>query len=57
MADLSRILNHREADRFADILEIYFPWLDTDDEASGSDSVDALIELYDDLKKRIASKS
>lgn len=33
------------------ILEAYFPWLGTDDGANGSDTVDAVLELWERIEK------
>ena len=52
MADLST-LTAKEALKMKTILETYFPWLDTDDEARGTDTVDAVVELHQDLSKLI----
>jgi hypothetical protein len=54
MEDLG-ILTPDEALKMKTILETYFPWLDTDDEARGTDTVDAVVELHHDLSKLITT--
>lgn len=49
-------LTAEEAQRFAKILENYFPWLWTDDEANGGDTVDELIELAMALGEPVRQK-
>lgn len=56
MANLDQTLTKEEADKMAGLLEVYFPWLGTDREVSGADTVDDVSELYHDLRKRIACK-
>ena len=55
MANLKQVLTKEEADKVAGILEEYFPWLNTEDEANGGDTVDNVSELYDDVKRVIES--
>ena len=57
MANLDQTLTTQEADKFAGLLEDYFPWLGTDTEAVGSDTVDNVCELYHDLQRRLPSKA
>jgi hypothetical protein len=52
MADLGT-LTPDEALKMKIVLVTYFPWLDTDDEARGTDTVDAVIELHHDLERRV----
>ena len=57
MANLDQTLTTQEADKFAGLLEDYFPWLGTDRGAVGSDTIDNVCELYHDLQQRLASKA
>lgn len=49
-----RELTSGERAVFALVLEELFPWLATDDEASGADTIQDLCELYSTLTEEIA---
>lgn len=57
MANLDQTLTKEEADKLAGLLETYFPWLGTENEAVGPETVDNVCELYHDLQRRLASKA